>query len=221
MPVKNSETPQKIYQLKVTLLRTSPPIWRRLLVPADFTLEQLHDVLQAAMGWKDCHMHDFSVGSQRFGKPFPDEEFGDGPVTASERTTRIFDVLRKVGAKAVYTYDFGDVGSMGLCWRRCWRPKQCAIIRRVLMASAMDHPKTAAVFGVFTTCWMRSAILSTTNTRKQANVWVTILTQRPFLSMMSTDGWLLCSKNETRLPPLRSEFETYSPDSSEREPRSS
>ena len=114
MPVKNSETPQKIYQLKVTLLRTSPPIWRRLLVPADLTLEQLHDVLQAAMGWEDCHMHDFRVGSRRFGKPLPDEEFGDGPVTASERTTRMFDVLRKVGAKAVYTYDFGDGWKHGI-----------------------------------------------------------------------------------------------------------
>jgi len=27
-----------------------PPIWRRLLVPANLTLAQLHDVLQAAMG---------------------------------------------------------------------------------------------------------------------------------------------------------------------------
>ena len=42
--------PQEIYQLKVTLRYTKPPIWRRLLVPAGMTLEGLHDILQAAMG---------------------------------------------------------------------------------------------------------------------------------------------------------------------------
>jgi len=56
MPAKKNAVPPEIYQLKVTLLNTSPPIWRRLLVPADVTLAQLHDVLQAAMGWEDGHM---------------------------------------------------------------------------------------------------------------------------------------------------------------------
>ena len=51
MPTTNAiEKPQEIYQMKVTLVGTDPPIWRRLLVPADLTLEQLHDVLQLAMG---------------------------------------------------------------------------------------------------------------------------------------------------------------------------
>jgi hypothetical protein len=40
MSTKKIAISQKIYQLKVTLLGTTPPIWRRLLVPADMTLEQ-------------------------------------------------------------------------------------------------------------------------------------------------------------------------------------
>ena len=61
MPTKNHAIAAEIYQLKVTLLGTNPPIWRQLLVPADLTLAQLHDVLQIAMGWQECHMHEFSA----------------------------------------------------------------------------------------------------------------------------------------------------------------
>jgi hypothetical protein len=108
MPTTNTiEKPHEIYQIKVTLLGTDPPIWRRLLVPADLTLEQLHDILQLAMGWEDCHMHEFRIGQQRFG-PDPMEQAIGGPRTASERIARLFSVLGRVGAKAVYTYDFGD-----------------------------------------------------------------------------------------------------------------
>jgi hypothetical protein len=108
MPTKKMRAPQDIYQIKVTLLGTSPPIWRRLLVPADLTLEQLHDVLQLAMGWEDCHMHDFRIGHQRFGKPDPNDRLMGLPAVGNERTVRLSSVLGKVGAKAVYTYDFGD-----------------------------------------------------------------------------------------------------------------
>jgi Plasmid pRiA4b ORF-3-like protein len=100
--------PQKIYQLKVTLIDTKPPIWRRLLVPAELTLAQLHDVLQDAMGWEECHLHEFRIGRQRFGVPDPDDRLTGGDAPMDERKARLFDVLGKVGAKADYTYDFGD-----------------------------------------------------------------------------------------------------------------
>jgi hypothetical protein len=114
MPTNTADKPQEIYQIKVTLLGTKPPIWRRLLVPADLTLEQLHDVLQIAFGWEDCHMHDFRIGQQRFGTPEEAEELLGRSRTASERTTRLFSVLNRVGAKAVYTYDFGDSWEHGI-----------------------------------------------------------------------------------------------------------
>lgn len=109
MPATNTvEKSKEIYQIKVTLLGTEPPIWRLLLVPADLTLEQLHHVLQLAMGWEDCHMHEFRIGQQRFGTPDPMEKVFGGSRTVSERTARLFNVLDKAGTKAVYTYDFGD-----------------------------------------------------------------------------------------------------------------
>src|ERR1039458_1252698 len=72
MATKKIPSPQDIYQIKVTLLGTNPPIWRRLLVPAALTLAQLHDVVQTAMGWQDGHMHEFRAGQRYFGKPDPE-----------------------------------------------------------------------------------------------------------------------------------------------------
>jgi Plasmid pRiA4b ORF-3-like protein len=120
---------QEIYQIKVTLLGTDPPIWRRLLVPAELTLEQLHQVLQRAMGWEDCHMHEFRIGQQRFGKPDPMEQTFRGPRTTSERTARLFSVLGRVGATAVYTYDFGD------SWEH-----QLAVEKRLAPESGRAYP---------------------------------------------------------------------------------
>jgi len=108
MATKKIWLPQEIYQLKITLLDTRPPIWRRLLVPARLTLEVLHDVLQLAMGWYDSHLHEFRVGQKRFGKPDPDDELMGLPEVGNERTAHLFKVLGKAGAKAIYTYDFGD-----------------------------------------------------------------------------------------------------------------
>jgi hypothetical protein len=124
MPTTNTANKsQEIYQIKVALLGTDPPIWRRLLVPADLTLEQLHDVLQLAMGWEDCHMHEFRIGQQRFGKPDPMEQAFGGPRTASERTARLVTALGRVGAKAVYTYDFGDSWEHQIVVEKCLAPE--------------------------------------------------------------------------------------------------
>ena len=59
MPTERKSSGSEICQIKVTLLRTAPPIWRRLLVPSDITLADLHDLLQLAIGWTDSHLHEF------------------------------------------------------------------------------------------------------------------------------------------------------------------
>jgi hypothetical protein len=99
------------------LLGTRPPIWRRLLLPAELTLDQLHSVLQGAVGWENYHMHDFRIGSQRFGKPDPVEKFMRCSATVSERGVRLSTVLNKIGAKAI-------VGNIASWLKSCCQPNR-------------------------------------------------------------------------------------------------
>ncbi|MHB8669504.1 MAG: plasmid pRiA4b ORF-3 family protein [Acidimicrobiales bacterium] len=94
-----------VFQLKVTLLDTKPPVWRRVLVDGSSTLDHLHEVIQAAFGWWNCHLHEFEVGRQRYGVPDPDEDWGDPP--QDERRTRLYAIADE-GSSFRYTYDFGD-----------------------------------------------------------------------------------------------------------------
>jgi hypothetical protein len=77
-------------------------VWRRLQVPADLSLDQLHEVIQTAMGWHNCHMHVFSDGWSEYGRP--DRELGH----QDERKVHLSQLLTSVGDKIGYNYDFGD-----------------------------------------------------------------------------------------------------------------
>jgi hypothetical protein len=91
------------HQLKVTLEGIDPPVWRRLVVPSEFTLYDLHRTIQVAMGWEDCHLHDFTIKQQRYAVP-GSVDF-DHP--ADETKARLCDVAGP-RTKIVYQYDFGD-----------------------------------------------------------------------------------------------------------------
>lgn len=94
-----------VFHLKVTLLNTKPPIWRRILVDGSATLGHLHEVIQAAFGWWNCHLHEFEIGRTRYGIPDPDWDFG--PATVDEGAVRL-DTVAAAGSSFHYTYDFGD-----------------------------------------------------------------------------------------------------------------
>jgi hypothetical protein len=92
-----------IYQIKVTLGGSKPPIWRRVQVPGDVTLAGLHDILQAVMDWWDNHLHQFIVDETYYGVPHPDY-MND---MVDERQVRLNEVSDE-GSRFVYEYDFGD-----------------------------------------------------------------------------------------------------------------
>ena len=95
---KKTVSKAPIYQIKVTLNGTSPPIWRRLLIPGDVTLEHLHTIIQAAMGWTNSHLHQFKINGELWGDPeLLDDGFDDFECVDSTET-KISEIVPQDGS---------------------------------------------------------------------------------------------------------------------------
>ncbi len=95
------------FQLKAVLADSDPPIWRRIQVPGKATLSFLHRVLQDAMGWENCHLHEFKIKGISYGSVAE----GDDPFALDMRADKGFlleDVLSESVKSFQYIYDFGD-----------------------------------------------------------------------------------------------------------------
>ena len=55
-----------IYQLKISLQHIEPLIWRRVQTD-DCSLDELHEIIQAVMGWDDMHMYAFVIEGEEYG----------------------------------------------------------------------------------------------------------------------------------------------------------
>ena len=73
MVTRKKSAKYKVYQLKITLKDSKPPIWRRVQVVADTTLFELHKIIQITMGLWDSHLHQFIIHGEYFSIPHPDD----------------------------------------------------------------------------------------------------------------------------------------------------
>jgi len=96
-------------QVRVSIDRIEPQIWRRLIVPLHFNLQELHLVLQAAFGWMNAHLHEFEIGGLSYGDQFAEAERTEGDSrTLEEMEVRLWDFTREPGTTFRYVYDMGD-----------------------------------------------------------------------------------------------------------------
>jgi hypothetical protein len=95
-----------IYELMVDIAHIEPRIWRKLSVPGDYSLADLHIILQIAFNWGNCHLHSFTVNSTEYG-PEP-EAFRDEYPLSDEADVFLDDLHLEEKQKFTYLYDFGD-----------------------------------------------------------------------------------------------------------------
>jgi Plasmid pRiA4b ORF-3-like protein len=85
-----------VLQVKVWLVGISPMVWRRVLVPASFTLRELHGVIQVTMGWEGIHLYAFRLRAARY---------GSWELSASSPDVTLADLRFRKGARVIYEYD--------------------------------------------------------------------------------------------------------------------
>ena len=94
---------ERLYLLRIKLLDIEPEIWRRFVVPANITLDRLHDVIQIVMGWNDSHLHEFTIGKKRYTE-YP--EYKEDGLECGRY--RFGGLIKRKGRTFGYLYDFGD-----------------------------------------------------------------------------------------------------------------
>jgi Plasmid pRiA4b ORF-3-like protein len=119
LPAKRAREnrPAPIYQIKIGIRHTKPPIWRRLQLSADTSLATLHNIIQIAFGWDDYHLHLFHTPYGEFGQA--DANLGhraEAPVTLEQ-------VAPTAGDKIAYTYDFGDDWNLDIIVEKLLAPE--------------------------------------------------------------------------------------------------
>jgi Plasmid pRiA4b ORF-3-like protein len=116
-----------LLQVRITLMDVDdPPVWRRVIIPAAYSLDRVHAVIQAAMGWQDCHLHAFRAGTVSYGPADPDDELG----YLDERKFRLGELKAR---RISYEYDFGD------SWEH-----QLVIEERTTAADGANYPACVA-----------------------------------------------------------------------------
>lgn len=101
---------QVVFQFKITLRGITPPIWRRIQVPARYSFWDLHVAIQDAMGWFDYHLHAFrfrQLNRKMIEIGIPTEQFEEFVVLPGWDIA-MTDYFKEPGDVAEYEYDFGD-----------------------------------------------------------------------------------------------------------------
>lgn len=97
---------EHIARTRVALYDIKPEIWRRVEVPLDLSLKGLHDVIQAVMGWQDCHLFEFTIGEKVYG--LPDPEWDHGRKVRQAKLAKLESFIAQGVRTFDYVYDMGD-----------------------------------------------------------------------------------------------------------------
>ncbi|MDD5603310.1 MAG: plasmid pRiA4b ORF-3 family protein [Eubacteriales bacterium] len=102
----------RAFELLVTLDLEIYQATRRIIVPANIELPQLHSVLQRVFHWEDRHLHDWKAYEGRKREPaarlvMTDEDLAYDDKAILEEEHKLSEFLPKY-KRLIYTYDMGD-----------------------------------------------------------------------------------------------------------------
>lgn len=101
-------------KLKINLENMPFPIYRKVLVPIDITMDELHLIIQVAMGWENCHLYEFSdkKGKSKIRVQNDIDEndlLGNDAESFDAGELSLMEFLEHTDGKTFwYWYDFGD-----------------------------------------------------------------------------------------------------------------
>lgn len=128
-------TSPKTFQLRIRLIDVDPEVWRRVVIEGNFTLHELHRVIQLIFSWSDYHLYEFEIAGRRFQAPDAEADAEDAAGVALEALG-----LQR-GAVFIYTYDFGDSWQHEVRVEEVRRSHQDNILPRVIDGARRGPPE--------------------------------------------------------------------------------
>lgn len=91
-----------VYLVKIALRGVSPMVWRRLQIPENTSLANLHHTIQIVNGWDDEYLHQFHIYGKDYGISY------EGGLMFSDNAHRVYfgDFEFDIGDKFTYEYNF-------------------------------------------------------------------------------------------------------------------
>lgn len=101
----------RAYQIKVTMKGSKPPVWRRMLIPAGITFQQLSNMINTAMEWGGYHLYSFDF--TKLGIYFQEKTddwdmMSFGSTETLDAAEYQIDSYMESQKSFTYIYDFGD-----------------------------------------------------------------------------------------------------------------
>ena len=151
----------EIARLRVEIDEVTPAVIRRIEVPVTIRLDDLHFVLQIALGWQNCHPFEFRVGETAWGLLDRDDP-ESSPLSAE--TATLADVLA-LGDTFRYDYVYGEDWEHTVAFEGMAPPRPPPIIPVSSARRAVVHPPISAARPATRCFCKRSRIPSTSTTR--------------------------------------------------------
>ena len=136
-------------QVKVVLLESDPPIWRRLEIPADASLEELHGLIQIAMGWDNDHPFAFIYGRQGRGQ----SGFGRGKNWIRSQRLRLRLCLSSAVMNSYTSMTLGDSWIHRIKVEKRLSSSELVAVRDAPQERVLVHRRTVEVSVDTGICW--------------------------------------------------------------------